>query len=112
MPVDGVNAEQHGDAQTAMERRLLHLARVVAQNVQERTRTELRPAQRFLASDDGVGNLHHLGGFFFQCHLGKQVFHLLADGFVGKHGESSLNYHSACLGGRGAKENAGMRIPS
>ena len=90
MPVDGVNAEQHGDAQPAMERRLLHLARVVAQNVQERPRTEFRPAQRFLASDDGVGNLHHLGGFFFQCHLGKQVFHLLADGFVGKHGESSF----------------------
>ena len=90
MPVDGVNAEQHGDAQTAIERRLLHLARVVAQNVQERACAELRPAQRFLAPDDGVGNLHHLGGFFFQCHLGKQGFHLLADGFVGKHGGSSL----------------------
>ena len=90
MPVDGVNAEQHGDAQTAMERRLLHLARVVAQNVQERACAELCPAQRFLAPDDGVGNLYHLGGFFFQCHLGQQGFHLLVDGFVGKHGESSL----------------------
>ena len=90
MAAHGVDAKEHGNAQAALAGGALNLARVVAQNVQERACAELCPAQRFLASDDGVWNLHHLGGFFFQCHLGKQVFHLLVDGFVGKHGESSL----------------------
>ena len=82
--MDGVNAENNRDAQAAfLQGGLLHLAGVVAQHMQEGARTQLRPAQAFLAAHHGVGHLHHLGGLLFQGHLGQQGFDLLTDGFIG-----------------------------
>ena len=84
--VDGVDAEDHRDAQAAvLHGGALHLAGVVAQHMQEGARAQSGPAQALLAAHDGVGDLHHLRDLFLQRHLRKQLLHAEPDGFSGQH---------------------------
>ncbi|MPM69804.1 hypothetical protein SDC9_116752 [bioreactor metagenome] len=68
MPVDGVDSEQHRNAEPCGKRDGLHFSGVVSQHVQKRPRALSRPVQRFLPRYHAVGNLHHLRGFLFQRH--------------------------------------------
>ena len=69
--MNGVDAEEHRDAQPGAHRLLLHLPRVVAQHVQERACAQPRPAQRLLAPDVRIGHLHHLRDLLLERHLVK-----------------------------------------